>query len=100
MWPFPKKVCGTCKHWQYPGEDDPRIPEEMYPKGMTTYPEYFQMSPTERNALQSSVKLCKSPRLVFYARPAEGEAALCDHEYYGASLYPTATFGCTNWEKL
>ena len=83
------ETCKTCIHWTKPASDD----YESKPICNPTDPDTFSAM-----VLDYGIRICKSPRLLWFASPGRDEAALIDGSEYYAALITGEDFGCTNHE--
>lgn len=83
--------CSTCKWWQL--DEDSRYSRVIFPFDPVTYE---QEEDEEKNAAKwgHRVRQCKHPRVVFYQRPDQDAAAVCDGSEYHAELLTGEDFGC------
>ena len=78
--------CQTCRWWT-PADDYNEIAHPLDPTN-----DYLPM------AMPFEVRLCKSPKLLFYERPAIDGGTVVDGSQYKASLLTGPEFGCVNHE--
>lgn len=81
------QTCKTCKYWQIQEKD--RWNELITPLDPDTY---------EQMKMPFEVRWCCNPKLGFFERPVEVDAAaLVDGSEYHAALLTAEGFGCANY---
>jgi len=85
-------LCKNCRYWHVDENDDWN--EIIYPLNPETY------EPMTKKEYGHDVKRCKSPKLLFYIRPAKDEACVIDGSQYKAELITGENFGCVNFKPI
>lgn len=83
------KLCKTCKWWREE-EKTTIFNDILHPRAPDTY---------EVMEMPFIVKVCISPKLLFYERPVEStDTCVVDGSEYIAHLITAEDFGCVNHE--
>lgn len=88
-------TCATCRWWTRDSDRD--IPREVL---LDEQHNYWKVPEDEVDQARDLVRLCGSPKLLFYTHPQDGEAAVIDGSDYKGNLCTTPSFGCTSHEPL
>lgn len=86
------KQCGTCRHWLIRDEED-RENRVIFPYHPVTY-EQPEDEAEAAKLYGHRARVCHSPKVLFYQRPAIDGAAVMDGSEYRASLITGEQFGC------
>lgn len=94
--------CKNCKHWLLPSEDESWGNDDV---AFSVWSDedrwHVRMTEEKQRELHGhATRYCKSPKLLFYERPENGGATVCDGSQYMANLITSENFGCVNFEPI